>query len=56
MANIKQLVENKPSLDYPSLCRALIEQFGINEKVNWDCLLPASSAAESFWWRGCKDC
>jgi len=48
VAKIKQLVENKSSLDYPALCRALVEQFGINEKVNWDSVLPAPQQQELF--------
>lgn len=48
MANIKQLVENKTRLDYPALCKALIEQFGINEPVNWDSILPAPQQQELF--------
>lgn len=48
MANIKQLVENKSSLDYPALCSALVEQFGITEKVNWDSVLPAPQQQELF--------
>ena len=48
MANIKQLVENKTRLDYPSLCKALIEQFGVSEPVNWDSILPAPQQQELF--------
>lgn len=48
MANIRQLVENKDKLDYPALCSALIEQFGVTEPVNWDSILPASQQQELF--------
>ncbi len=48
MANIKQLVENKTRLDYPALCKALIEQFGVSEPVNWDSILPAPQQQELF--------
>ena len=48
MANIKQLVENKTKLDYPALCKALIEQFGVSETVNWDSILPAPQQQELF--------
>ena len=48
MANIKQLVENKTRLDYPALCKALIEQFGIGETVNWASILPAPQQQELF--------
>ncbi len=48
MANIKQLVENKTRLDYPALCKALIEQFGVGEAVNWDSVLPAPQQQELF--------
>ena len=48
MANIKLLVENKTMLDYPALCKALIEQFGVSEPVNWDSILPAPQQQELF--------
>lgn len=48
MTNIRQLVENKDRLDYPALCSALIEQFGVSEPVNWDSILPASQQQELF--------
>ncbi len=48
MANIRQLIENKQKLDYASLCKALIEQFGITESVNWESVLPAPQQQELF--------
>jgi hypothetical protein len=48
VANIKQLVENKARLDYPALCKALIEQFGVSETVNWNSILPAPQQQELF--------
>ncbi len=48
MANIRQLVENKQKLDYAALCKALIEQFGVNDAVNWNSVLPSSQQQELF--------
>ncbi len=48
MANIRQLIENKQKLDYAELCKALIEQFGLTETVNWESALPASQQQELF--------
>ena len=48
MASIKQLVENKQKLDYAPLCKALIEQFGVNEAANWNSVLPSPQQQEFF--------
>lgn len=48
MSIIRQLVENKPKLDYPALCKALIQQFGVSEPVSWDSILPAPQQQELF--------
>lgn len=48
MTIIRQLVENKSKLDYETLCKALIQQFGINEPISWDSVLPAPQQQELF--------
>ncbi len=48
MATIRQLVENKSTLDYAALCTALIQQFAINETVNFNSVLPAAQQKELF--------
>ncbi len=48
MANIRELVENKEKLNYAVLCKALIQQFGVNEPVNFESVLPASQQQELF--------
>lgn len=48
MTIIRQLVENKSKLEYETLCKALIQQFGINEPINWDSVLPAPQQQELF--------
>lgn len=48
MATIRQLVENKTTLDYAALCTALIQQFAVNETVNFNSVLPAAQQKELF--------
>ncbi len=48
MATIRQLVENKTTLDYAALCTALIQQFSVNETVNFNSVLPAAQQKELF--------
>jgi len=48
MIDIKQLVENKETLDYAALCKALIEKFGVQEAVTWNSILPQPQQQELF--------
>ncbi|MFN8277013.1 MAG: N-6 DNA methylase [Chitinophagales bacterium] len=48
MASIKHLVENKTKLQYDELSAAVIEQFAVKEKVNWESLLPTAQQQELF--------
>lgn len=48
MTIIRQLVENKSKLEYETLCKALIQQFGVNESISWDSVLPAPQQQELF--------
>ena len=45
---IQELVENKTSLDYQQICSKLIETFRVDEKVNWESVLPAQQQRELF--------
>lgn len=45
---IKELIENKSSLDYQQICASLIQTFRVDEKVNWDSVLPAQQQQEYF--------
>ena len=45
---IQQLVENKSTLNYQELCTALIQTFGVTERVNWESILPAQQQQEYF--------
>ncbi len=48
MASIKQLVADQTKLQYDELSRALIAQFGVREKINWESLLPHAQQQELF--------
>lgn len=45
---IKELIENKPSLNYQQICTTLIQIFRVDEKVNWESVLPAQQQQEYF--------
>lgn len=48
MPTVKELIENKEKLNYNELCTALVSQFGVNEKVNFDSILPSTQQQELF--------
>ena len=45
---VQQLVENKDTLNYQQICTALIETFRVNEKINWESILPAQQQQDLF--------
>lgn len=45
---IKELIENKTTLDYQQICSSLIQIFRVDEKVNWESVLPAQQQQEYF--------
>jgi adenine-specific DNA-methyltransferase len=45
---IRELIENKATLDYQQICTSLIEIFRVDEKVNWESVLPAQQQQEYF--------
>jgi hypothetical protein len=45
---VQQLVENKDTLNYQQICTALIETFHVNEKINWESILPAQQQQDLF--------
>lgn len=45
---IKELIENKSTLDYQQICSSLIQTFRVDEKVNWESVLPAKQQQEYF--------
>lgn len=40
--SIRNLVENKTKLDYQAITTSLISEFGINDPINWDAVIPAN--------------
>jgi len=48
MPTVRELIENKEKLNYNELCTALVSQFGVNEKVNFDSILPSPQQQELF--------
>ncbi|MCB9336464.1 MAG: hypothetical protein H6586_09955, partial [Flavobacteriales bacterium] len=40
--SIRNLVENKSTLDYKQLAESLVSEFGITEKINWDAVIPSN--------------
>jgi adenine-specific DNA-methyltransferase len=45
---LKELIENKSTLDYQQICTSLIQTFSVDEKVNWESVLPAQQQQEYF--------
>jgi len=45
---IRELIENKSTLDYQQICTSLIQTFRVDEKVNWESVLPAQQQQEYF--------
>ncbi|MBL0047512.1 MAG: Eco57I restriction-modification methylase domain-containing protein [Bacteroidetes bacterium] len=45
---LKELIENKSTLDYQQICTSLIQTFRVDEKVNWESVLPAQQQQEYF--------
>ena len=45
---IKELVKNSNKLPYHELCAALIERFGVSQKVTWESVLPYSDQQSLF--------
>lgn len=45
---IKELIENKSTLDYKQICISLIQTFRVDDKVNWESVLPAQQQQEYF--------
>ena len=45
---IKDLIENKTTLDYQQICTSLIQTFRVDEKVNWESVLPVQQQQEYF--------
>lgn len=45
---LKELIENKSILDYQQICTSLIQTFRVDEKVNWESVLPAQQQQEYF--------
>ena len=45
---IKELIENKSTLDYKQICTSLIQTFRVDETVNWESVLPAQQQQEYF--------
>ena len=45
---IKELIENKSTLAYQQICTSLIQIFRVDEKVNWESVLPAQQQQEYF--------
>ncbi len=48
MASIKQLVENKTTLPYEELCKALIDLFNVKDLVSFASVLPHANQQELF--------
>lgn len=46
--NIRELIENKSTLDYQQICSSLIQIFRVDERVNWESVLPAQQQQEYF--------
>lgn len=45
---IRELIENKSTLNYQQICTSLIQTFRVDEKVNWESVLPAQQQQEYF--------
>ena len=45
---IRELIENKSTLDYQQICTSLIQIFRVDEKVSWESVLPAQQQQEYF--------
>ena len=45
---IKELIENKTTLDYQLICTSLIQIFRVDGIVNWESILPAQQQQEYF--------
>ncbi|MGE0587073.1 MAG: TaqI-like C-terminal specificity domain-containing protein [Cyclobacteriaceae bacterium] len=45
---IRELIENKSTLNYQQICTSLILTFRVDEKVNWESVLPAQQQQEYF--------
>lgn len=46
--SIRNLVENKTNLDYQALTASLIYDFGIDDAINWDAVIPAVEQKKLF--------
>jgi len=48
MIDIKNYIKEVTKIDYPKVCELLIHQFGVNQNVNWEAILPVAQQKELF--------
>jgi len=48
MSDIQKLIEYNAKIDYPAVCENIIRRFGVQEKVNWNAVLPIQVQKDLF--------